>query len=219
MVQPVKYVYYTAIFGKPGSWQAGYHTGTDYRASVGTSLYATKRGKVLHAGWGGWGSAYGHHVIIQSWHLGRRIRHLYAHMSSDAVYPGQRVSTGQYIGRSGSTGNVTGPHLHYEERVAPFGYYNYRKPVLPYWKPRLRRKVTVSLSKVRPGKKNRHIRRVQRRLNRRLGGRDLPITGYYGKMTRAAYRRWQEKLGYSGRDADGVAGRKSLEKLGFRVIR
>lgn len=219
MVYPVKSVYVTAPFGRPGSWAAGYHTGTDFRAQVGTALYAAKGGKVIHAGWGGYGSAYGHHVIIESWHRGRRIRHLYAHMTSDGVYPGQKVSTGQFIGRSGNTGNTTGPHLHYEERVSPFGYYNHRKPVLLGYKPLLaRRKPTVSIAKVQPGKRNRHVKRVQRRLNRRLGGRDLPVTGYFGRLTRGKYRDWQEKLGYRGRGADGRPGRKSLEKLGFRVV-
>ena len=218
MVQPVKYVYVTAIFGKPGGWQAGYHTGTDYRAPVGTALYATKGGTVKHAGWGGWGQAYGHHVVIESWHNGRKVRHMYAHMSSDAVYPGQKVKTGEFIGRSGNTGNTTGPHLHYEERVHPFGYYNHRAPQLPHYRPIFRRRVTVSLSKVKYGKRNRHIRRVQRRLNRRVSA-GLPITGYYGPMTKKAYARWQYKLGYRGAAADGHAGRKSLEKLGFRVIK
>lgn len=218
MVQPVKYVYVTADFGRPGSWAAGYHTGIDYRAAVGTSIYASKRGVVKHSGYGGYGSSYGHHVVIESWHNGKRVRHIYAHMSSDAVYPGQKVSTGQFIGRSGNTGWSTGPHLHYEERVSPFGYYNHRKPVLQTYNPVIRVKVRVSLSKVKPGKRNRHIRRVQRRLNRRLGGYNLPITGYYGAKTRESYKRWQQKLGYSGRAADGVAGRRSLEKLGFKVV-
>lgn len=216
MVMPVKYVYVTAGFGVPGSWAAGKHTGIDYRAAVGTSIYATKRGRVVHTGYGGAGAAYGNHVIIQSWHNGRRRRHLYAHLSSSAVYTGQKVSAGQFLGRSGATGNVTGPHLHYEERLYPFGYWNFTSPVLQKFRPPV--KVTVSLSKLKPGKRNRHVRRVQRRLRRRVN-KSLQITGYFGPATRQAYRKWQHKCGYTGADADGLPGRKSLEKLGFRVVR
>lgn len=217
MVLPLRDIYVTAEFGRPGSWAAGYHTGIDYRAAVGTNVYATKGGVVRHAGWGGYGSAYGEHVVIQSWHNGARRQHLYAHMSEPVVRTGERVKTGQWIGKSGVSGNVTGPHVHYEERVSPFGYYNHRRPVLPGWKPVSI--VTVSLNKVRPGLRNRHIRRVQRRLNRRFSGLDrLKVDGFYGTRTKHRVARWQTRLGYDGADANGVAGRKSLEKLGFRVI-
>ena len=214
MVQPVKEVYITAEFGRPGSWAAGYHTGRDYRAPVGTSIYATKKGTVKHAGYGGLGPAYGNHVVIESWHGGYRVRHLYAHLSKNEVRVGQKVATGQFIGRSGATGNVTGPHLHYEERKYPFGYYNHQRPVLPTWTPAIR--VSVSLSKVQPGKRNLHVLRVQRRLKNRVEP-SLPRTGYFGSLTKKAYAKWQYKLGYRGTAANGVPGKKSLEKLGFTV--
>lgn len=216
-MQPVKYVYVTAEFGVKGSWAAGYHTGRDYRAAVGTPIYATRSGTVVGTGWYPWGSSYGNHVVIQSWQGTKRVRHGYAHLTRYVVRTGQKVSAGQLIGYSGATGNVTGPHLHYEERVYPFGYWNHRRPEFPTQSPPVRPRVRVSLSKVKPGKTNRHIKRVQRRLNRRIDA-GLPVTGFYGKMTKAAYARWQRKLGYSGSDADGVAGRKSLEKLGFKVV-
>ena len=215
---PLKYVYVTTPYGKPGDWQAGRHTGTDFRAPVGTSLYATWGGTVEHVGWGGYGSAYGYHVIVSCLtRFGQRRKVLYAHMTSSPLRSGERISPGQYIGKSGSTGRTFGPHLHYEERVSPFGYYNYAPPVFLSYNPI--RLVTVRLSKVQPGMRNRYVKRVQRRLNRRLGGRDLPVTGYFGPMTRKKYADWQRKLGYEGKDANGVPGRTSLQKMGFRVVR
>lgn len=217
MVFPTKDVYVTADFGKPGSWAAGYHTGIDYRAPVGTPIHATKRGKVVHAGWGGYGSAYGCHVVIESWYNGRKRRHLYAHLTDENVYVGKKVRTGDIVGRSGVTGNVTGPHLHYEERVSPFGYYDHVRPVFPNLKFPIRRK--VSLSKVKPGKRNNHVKRVQRRLNKKFRGLDkLALNGYYSPKMKERYARWQKRLGYEGKDANGVAGRTSLEKLGFKVV-
>lgn len=214
---PVKDVYVTMPFGRGGDlWAAGYHTGVDFRAAVGTSLYATRGGTVVHTGWGGYGSAYGLHVIVRCrTRLGQSRRVLYAHMSTVAVREGESIKMGDFIGRSGATGHTFGPHLHYEERVSPYGYYNHRAPVFLSY--RFQIKPVVYLHKVKPGKRNRSIRRVQRRLNRRLGGTNIPTTGFYGPQTKAKYKRWQEKIGYSGRDADGVAGRRSLEKLGFRV--
>jgi murein DD-endopeptidase MepM/ murein hydrolase activator NlpD len=214
---PVKYVYVTMPFGQRGSWAAGYHTGVDFRASVGTALYATRGGTVIHKGWGGKGSAYGYHVVLRCrTRLGQTRHVLYAHMSSSPVYVGQKVKMGDYIGRSGDTGRTFGAHLHYEERKSPFGYYNHVTPVFLSYKPII--SPTVYLSKLKPGKKNRSVRIVQRRLNRRKGiGPDIPVTSYFGKMTRTKYRRWQEKLGASGAQADGIPGRFSLEKLGLRV--
>lgn len=135
MTQPTKLNFVTCPFRKVGGWQAGYHTGIDYRAKVGTNIHATKRGRVVHSGWGGLGQSYGNHVVIQSYHKGRMIRHLYAHLSVSVVRKGQRVVTGQVIGKSGNTGNSTAAHLHYEERIAPFGYYHHIRPVLPRWRP------------------------------------------------------------------------------------
>lgn len=217
-MQPLKDVYVTASFGVRGKWAAGYHTGVDFRAAVGTRVYATKGGRVVGTGWYPWGTSYGQHVVIESRHRGRRVRHGYAHMSRIYVSTGQKVRDGQILGLSGATGNVTGPHVHYEERVYPFGYWNHRRPVLHTWQPVIR--VRVSLSKVRPGKRNLHVKRVQRRLNRRLKGhRPLKVDGFYGPATKARYAIWQRSLGYRGRDADGVAGRLSLQKLGFRVTK
>ena len=89
-----------------GIWKK--HTGVDIGASYGSPIYAANGGTVTLAGWN---SGYGNCVIID--HGGGKAT-LYGHMSSIGVSTGQSVSKGQQIGKVGSTGNSTGPHLHFE---------------------------------------------------------------------------------------------------------
>jgi murein DD-endopeptidase MepM/ murein hydrolase activator NlpD len=147
VTRPTALNYVTCPYAKKGGWMAGYHTGIDYRAPVGTDIYATKGGKVVHSGYGGsYGPSYGSYVVIQSWYKGRFRQHLYAHLSSTKVREGQRVKAGDLIGLSGTTGNTNGPHLHYEERVSPFNYWSHCKPVFPTWTP-VSRKIRKRLRK------------------------------------------------------------------------
>ncbi|MET9822528.1 LysM peptidoglycan-binding domain-containing M23 family metallopeptidase [Streptomyces sp. NPDC006349] len=94
-------------------WSSGYHTGTDFVVPTGTSLKAVGTGTVVSAGWGG---AYGNQVVIK---LADGHYAQYAHLSSLSVSAGQSVTAGQQVGLSGATGNVTGPHLHFEIRTTP----------------------------------------------------------------------------------------------------
>ncbi len=87
------------------------HTGMDFRATPGDPIYATAAGKVVKAGWEG---GYGQMVEIDH---GEGLSTRYGHMSSIGVKVGQKVRAGQVIGRVGSTGRSTGPHLHYETRI------------------------------------------------------------------------------------------------------
>ncbi|MET9110761.1 transglycosylase family protein [Streptomyces zhihengii] len=105
----------TAYRKSGSSWSSGYHTGVDFPVATGTSVKAVTSGKVVSAGWAG---AYGYEVVIRH-HDGRYSQ--YAHLSALNVRAGQQVSAGQRIARSGSTGNSTGPHLHFEIRTGP-GY-------------------------------------------------------------------------------------------------
>ncbi len=99
----------TARFGQAGSyWSSGYHTGTDFAAASGTPVRAAASGTVVSSGYAG---AYGNRIVIRH---GNGLETTYNHLSAIAVSPGQKVSTGQQIGRVGSTGNSTGPHLHFE---------------------------------------------------------------------------------------------------------
>lgn len=87
------------------------HTGMDLRAETGTPVRATAAGKVVTAEYSG---GYGNMVEIE--HPGG-LSTRYAHMSAILVSAGQNVSAGTLVGRVGSTGRSTGPHLHYETRI------------------------------------------------------------------------------------------------------
>ncbi len=100
----------TARFGASGSRWARNHTGIDYAGSTGDSIKAADGGKVTFAGWNG---SYGKMVKISH---GNGLETWYAHMSKIYVSAGQKVSKGTSIGAIGSTGNSTGPHLHFEVR-------------------------------------------------------------------------------------------------------
>ncbi|HWP26283.1 MAG TPA: peptidoglycan DD-metalloendopeptidase family protein [Xanthobacteraceae bacterium] len=87
------------------------HTGVDFRSNSGDPVRATANGTVTLAGWNG---GYGRMVEIDH---GNGISTRYGHLSEILVKPGQSVRSGQIVGRVGSTGRSTGPHLHYETRV------------------------------------------------------------------------------------------------------
>jgi murein DD-endopeptidase MepM/ murein hydrolase activator NlpD len=91
----------------PVTGQYSFHSGIDLGASMGTPVLAAKTGKVEFAGWEG---GYGNFIEIIHNSIGTR----YAHLSEIYVAPGQHVLRGQQIGRVGSTGRSTGPHLHFE---------------------------------------------------------------------------------------------------------
>ncbi|MFD7784256.1 LysM peptidoglycan-binding domain-containing M23 family metallopeptidase [Streptomyces nojiriensis] len=94
-------------------WSSGYHTGVDFIAAMGTTVKAVGAGTVVSAGWSG---SYGNEVVIR--HADGKYSQ-YAHLSQLSVSSGQSVTAGQAIGLSGSTGNSTGPHLHFEIRTTP----------------------------------------------------------------------------------------------------
>ena len=87
------------------------HTGLDFRGDSGDPVRATAAGTVTHAGWQG---GYGKLVEIDH---GNGLATRYGHLSEIDVRVGQSIRIGQTVGRIGSTGRSTGPHLHYETRV------------------------------------------------------------------------------------------------------
>jgi murein DD-endopeptidase MepM/ murein hydrolase activator NlpD len=89
----------------------GFHSGVDMAASYGTPIRACKAGKVVVASVQG---GYGNAVVIDH---GGGMGTLYGHQSTIAVVVGQNVAAGAVIGYVGSTGNSTGPHLHFEVRL------------------------------------------------------------------------------------------------------
>lgn len=99
------------------------HQGIDWACSTGTSIMASCGGTVIQAGWYG---SYGYCVTLQH---GNGMQTRYAHMSKVLVSVGDYVQQGEVIGRSGSTGNSTGPHVHFEiivngTKVNPLTYLN-----------------------------------------------------------------------------------------------
>jgi murein DD-endopeptidase MepM/ murein hydrolase activator NlpD len=97
------------------------HEGIDIAASSGTPIRAAAAGTVIHAGWLG---GYGNLVVLDH---GNGLATAYAHASAILVSVGQRVAQGETIALVGSTGNSSGPHLHFEVRVNgiavdPLGY-------------------------------------------------------------------------------------------------
>ncbi|MFE7032505.1 M23 family metallopeptidase, partial [Streptomyces sp. NPDC057621] len=103
----------TSTFGQSGSlWSSGQHTGLDFAAPTGTPIKAIHSGTITEAGWSG---SYGYRTVLT---LDDGTELWYAHQSSIGVSVGQKVSTGEVIGRVGATGNVTGAHLHLEVHTA-----------------------------------------------------------------------------------------------------
>lgn len=111
----------TTPYGKPGKmWKCGYHVGADFAAPTGTPVMACKDGVVLEAKEGvSWGASYGKAVVIDH---GDGVRAVYAHLSEIEVKPKHKLKEGDVIGKVGSTGNSSGPHLHLECRLSPWRY-------------------------------------------------------------------------------------------------
>jgi hypothetical protein len=113
-------------FGQKGPmWQLGYHTGQDILVGTGTPVHAAATGTVIIAGWN---SSYGNEIVISH---GGGIYTRYAHNSRLVAHRGANVRQGQLISYSGATGNVTGPHLHFEVCRGGTGLRNAVNP-LPY---------------------------------------------------------------------------------------
>ncbi|MET9906025.1 M23 family metallopeptidase [Streptomyces sp. NPDC006476] len=113
-VAPISNSYVSTGYKASSSlWSSGSHTGIDFHAATGTTVHAVGYGTVVQTGWGG---AYGNQIVIK---MNDGTYTQYGHLSSIGVSVGQKVVTGQQIGLSGSTGNTTGPHLHFEARTTP----------------------------------------------------------------------------------------------------
>lgn len=116
MVNPVPNHRITTPYKQKGAmWKLGYHTGVDYRAPMGTNVVAAQAGRVLEVSQQvSWGESYGSAIIVLHRDMTRAI---YAHLSKTLVRPNQPIEMGERIGKVGSTGNSTGPHLHFEVRT------------------------------------------------------------------------------------------------------
>ncbi len=91
--------------------EAAIHTGLDFRGDMGEPIHATAAGTVTVAGWTG---GYGKMVEIDH---GNGLATRFGHLSEIDVNVGEKIRIGQVVGKLGSTGRSTGPHLHYETRI------------------------------------------------------------------------------------------------------
>jgi murein DD-endopeptidase MepM/ murein hydrolase activator NlpD len=109
ITEPIKTNYQlSARYGQRGwLWSGGWHTGLDFRVKTGTPVVAAANGKIIAAGWDG---SYGYRIQVDH---GSGYITTYSHLSKIGYTSGE-VAAGQEIGKSGSTGNTTGPHLHFE---------------------------------------------------------------------------------------------------------
>ncbi|MFK0118621.1 M23 family metallopeptidase [Streptomyces sp. NPDC090994] len=125
-VDPVKSYTLSAKFNQAGGMWSAKHSGQDFAVPSGTNVMAVHGGTVVKAGGNGAGDgpAYGNAIVIKH---SNGTYSQYAHLSRIDVKVGQVVTTGQHIAASGSTGNSSGPHLHFEIRTTP----NYGSAVDP----------------------------------------------------------------------------------------
>jgi murein DD-endopeptidase MepM/ murein hydrolase activator NlpD len=109
-MRPGTFTYTPTWHQARSSWSSSYHTGLDFAADSGTPIVALARGVVTSTGYDG---AYGNKTVLT---LEDGTEIWYAHQTSIYVSAGETVAPGDVIGSVGSTGNVTGPHLHLEVR-------------------------------------------------------------------------------------------------------
>ena len=107
---PVRGYHLTGRFGASSGLWSSTHTGLDFAAPDGTEIRAIGPGRVSEVGYDG---AYGNKTVVA---LDDGTVLWFCHQSRTAVSVGQRLSPGELVGYVGSTGNVTGPHLHLEVR-------------------------------------------------------------------------------------------------------
>ncbi|MER5982743.1 M23 family metallopeptidase [Streptomyces sp. NPDC001787] len=112
-VAPVETYALSAGFDSAGAHWAKRHTGQDFAVDIGTPVRSVGAGRVVSVSCGG---AFGVEVLVR--HPGGYYTQ-YAHLAGVAVDQGEQVHAGQWVGQSGTTGNSTGPHLHFEVRLTP----------------------------------------------------------------------------------------------------
>lgn len=122
----------TSIHSVRSDWpnysSGSYHGGTDFPVALNSPVYATCDGEVVDVR--SLTTSYGKHIKIRATVNGGTVYMRYCHLNSFAVSVGDKVRSGQLIAYSGSTGNSTGPHLHYEVRNANDYYGGSRNPNL-----------------------------------------------------------------------------------------
>lgn len=239
MANPVANPRITQPWGRPNNrYACKRHTGIDFGVPVGTPVFAVCNAVVSRVMVD---KSYGKVVAIKYTFDGIQYETWYCHLSRQDVKVGQNVPEGFQLGLSGNTGNSTGPHLHLETRIAPFKYSNdvacpallnlagaidplapsTKKPTVVSIVKSVAKPATpktnkvVHLSGLVYGATNEDIKVVQSALVDVVGAQ-LDVNGTFEARTKAAYTLWQNRLGYNGKDADGIPGKKSITELGKR---
>ncbi len=124
-----------------------FHSGLDLAAPSGAPVVAAGSGTVISAGWNG---GYGKAIIIQHSDTQQTV---YGHLSEISVQAGQTIAQGTVIGLVGSTGNSTGPHLHFESRMPTAGIWTAVDPTqeIQYAVDNLRRSMPYARKNLPPG--------------------------------------------------------------------
>ncbi|RMI38799.1 peptidoglycan-binding protein [Streptomyces triticirhizae] len=179
-------------FGAPRG--SARHAGQDISNPVGTAVYAAAAGTVIRRGTAVLPGRTGNGIVLQ--HSGGLFTY-YGHLNAFRVSLNQSVSAGQRIGDMGATGNVTGPHLHFETHSGSLGAAVDPVPFLNARGSDLR----GGWSRINPGAAGQRVRAIQHLLNQRGAG--LVVDGAFGSVTAAAVRSFQSSAGLV---ADGQVG-------------
>ncbi|KHF45274.1 peptidoglycan-binding protein [Saccharomonospora viridis] len=191
-------------FGAPRN--GGSHTGQDVTNSSGTAVYAAAAGTVIRRQWGG-GLPYrtGNGIVISH---GGGLYTYYGHLNAYRVSLNAKVSAGQRIGDMGTTGNVTGPHLHFETHsgglgavVNPVSFMSARGV-----------KLGGGWSYLDPDARGQRARVIQFLLNQR--GHNLEVDGWLGPVSTAAVKSFQRS---NGLVVDGQVGAATWPKLIYEL--
>ncbi|WP_335645139.1 peptidoglycan-binding protein [Amycolatopsis albispora] len=180
----------------------GPHAGQDVTNSTGTAVYAAAAGTVIRRSWGGGlGGRTGNAIVLSH---GGGIYTYYGHLDAYRVALGKSVSAGQRIADMGATGNVTGPHLHFEVHSGGLGPTVNPVPFLAA------RGVDLGggWPRIDPGARGATVTVIQHLLNQR--GSELVADGNYGSVSVTAVKRFQQTNGLAD---DGQVGPATWPKL------
>lgn len=174
-----------AEYGRLGSlWSLGYHTGLDLDTDINTPVLAAAAGVVESVRTTG---PYGLHVTLRH---EDGYKTLYAHFNGILVREGDSVAKGQQIGLAGTTGNSTGPHLHFEIRVGdvpanPWPWLGGAQDARPQ-EPYVIDSEFAKAPLLAVGSQGSLVRELQTRLGM------SPVTGYFGSVTRSKLVEYQK---------------------------
>lgn len=184
----------------------GPHAGQDVTNSTGTGVYAAAAGTVIRREWGGGlGGRTGNALVISH---GGGVYTYYGHLNAYRVSLNQSVAAGQRIADMGATGNVTGPHLHFETHSGGLG------PTVNPVTFLAARGVDLGggWSRIDPDARGATVSVIQHLMNQRGSG--LVVDGQYGSLSVNAVKRFQSA---NGLVADGQVGPATWPKLVYSL--